>query len=202
MPVVSLGQGLEIRVSSTDAIAAQRALGRIPTEVIDASFKRALSRAMTKAGVEASKGIRSIYAIKAGRVKEAMKKTQTGPYTARLTFSSVRPTLGGFSPRQTSQGVAFTVKRGKRSLIRGAFIPGGGRLTQNRYGGLPAARGRYSGGSFVPSKARLPITPLKTISVPVMLKQENVIEPVMEATQEALRTTLEREVNYRLAKLA
>lgn len=201
MPAISLGQGLDIRVTSSDAQAVHRALGRIPVEVIDAAFKRALSRAMTKAGVEASKGIRSVYAIKSGRVKEAMKKRQTGPYSAQLTFSSTRPTLGGFSPRQNSQGVSVTVRKGQRSLIRGAFMPGG-RLSQNRYGGLPVARGRYAGGQLVPGKSRLPITPLKTISVPVMLKQEDVIEPVMNATQEALRTTLEREINYRLARLA
>ncbi len=200
MPVVSLGSGLDIRVTSTDAQIVHRALGRIPIEVIDASFRRALKRASTKAGVEASKGIRSIYAIKAGRVKEAMRYTQTGPYSARLTFSATRPTLGGFSPRQNSRGVAVTVKRGSRKTIKSAFMPGG-RLAQNRYGGIPAARGTYSGSGFVPSPSRYPITPLKTISVPVMLKQEQVIEPVMQATQEALRATLEREVNYRLAKL-
>lgn len=139
MPIVSLGTGLEIRVNSQDAQRVHRALGRIPIEVIDASFKRALKRATTKAGVEASKGIRSIYAIKAGRVKEAMKTRPSGPYSVTLTFSSVRPTLGGFNPRQGSKGVSVTVKKGQRKLIRGAFMPGG-RLAQNRYGGLPADR--------------------------------------------------------------
>jgi hypothetical protein len=201
MAVTSLGRGLEINITN-DAERVQRLLGRIPAEVIEASFKRALNRAMTKAGVESSKGIRGVYAIKASRVKEAMRKTITGPYSGTVTFKGTRPTLGGFKPTQNARGVAVTVRKGGRKTIRSAFMPKGGRLTGNRYGSLPAARGTYQGGTFVPGKARYPITPLSTISVPVMLKQEQVIKPVMDATQKALRDTLEREVNYRLGKLA
>jgi hypothetical protein len=201
MAVTSLGRGLEINITN-DAERAHRMLGRIPAEVIEPSFRRALTRAMTKAGVESSKSIRGVYAIKASRVKEAMTKTITGPYSGTVTFKATRPTLGGFKPTQNARGVAVTVKKGGRKTIRSAFMPKGGKLTGNRYGALPAARGSYVGGTFVPGKDRYPIVPLKTISVPVMLKQEQVIEPVMDATQKALRDTLEREVNYRLAKLA
>lgn len=201
MAVTVLGRGLEITLNN-DAERVSKALGRIPAEVIEASFKRALNRAMTKAGTEASKGIRGVYAIKASRVKEAMKRTITGPYSGRIEFKAKRPTLGGFKPSQNGKGVAVTVKKGARKTIRSAFLPKGGKLTGNRYGSLPAARGRYVGGQFVPGKERYPIVPLSTISVPVMLKQEQIITPVMESTEKALRDTLEREVNYRLGKLA
>lgn len=99
------------------------------------SWRKASARAMRKAGIsgqramraEAIRRIRARKALKAKVVRKAMSKS-------RVTSSDVNRmrwviSLDGkpvplieYRARQTRRGVTVAVNRGKRSLVRGAFI--------------------------------------------------------------------------------
>lgn len=133
----------------------------------------AISRAVRKAGMtalrdmrsEASKRVRKRKRIKAGIVRRSLFLRR--PRSARdfdggewaLDVSGKPMKLGAYPVRQTKRGVSVEVNRGKRTLIKGAFL-----ATMTRAGGAGgSAVGTHAGHRGVykrQGKARLPIREL------------------------------------------
>ncbi len=98
-------------------------------------FKRAVARALKKAGStalrdmrsEASKRIRQRKRLKASAIAKALKlRRPKGSDIASMSWAvdvSGQPVpLGAYPHRQTRKGVSVEVNRGKRTLVKDAFV--------------------------------------------------------------------------------
>jgi hypothetical protein len=123
-------------------------------------MKRAVVRALRKAGStalrdmrsEASKRIRARKRIKASYIGRALTLTRAKGTDIEAMAWSVRVSgapvpLVAYPHRQTAKGVSVEVNRGKRTLVKGAFVA----TMRNGHVGVFRRRG----------KARLPIDELR-----------------------------------------
>lgn len=123
-------------------------------------MKGALKRALKKAGAtalrdmrsEASKRIRQRKRIRASYVNRAMSLTRPkggdiSDMKWALNFDGAQVPLVAYPARQTKKGVSVEVNRGKRTLVKGAFIA----TMKSGHKGVFQRRG----------KARLPIRELR-----------------------------------------
>ena len=177
------------------------------------ALARALNHTIAKGKTEASRQIRSVYALKAAKVNEAMKVSKayaTNPIAkinARITPLSL---MNFGSPRQTKRGVAVTVIKGQRKTIRGAFMLDisdpkrkRGQIGKNPTKVRIFARGSYvNGAGFVFRKQRVqkwpkpdfPIAPLQGVSIASAFFNETVTRAMMSKVSTDLVKRYEHEL--------
>ncbi len=122
------------------------------TKKVGKADMASMNRAARDARVEAKRSIREEYNIKAKDLNQHIRlRIAKGSKTRWATISARAKRLGVeyFNPRQLKKrGTKVTIRKGKRLLIKGAFIPG-------------TINGVYRREGY----ARLPIKRLHTISI-------------------------------------
>lgn len=163
-------------------------------------FKRAVVRALGKAGAtalrdmrsEASKRIRTRKRIKASRIARAIRlRRPKGSDIASMQWSlevSGEPVaLSAYPHRQTRKGVSVEVNRGKRTLVPGAFVA--------------AMRSAHEGVFRRRGKARLPIAELLGSRPVDALLHKGEAQAVAERGGKALNVTFRRLLPLELGRV-
>ncbi len=160
------------------------------------ALNRTIDFAITTAGREVS----TLYAITAKEVKNSFKGGIKKPTTTKLEASilSRGHTLSlahfPFTPK--------TSKRGKKSVFQNAVFAKikkarGSVLVKNGFVGSTGATSAEKTQYNVfkrEGKARLPITPIRTLSIPQMITNDEVGEKISKAASEKLNERLEHEI--------
>ena len=149
------------------------------------------SSALRAMRAEASRRIRERKGIKAGYIDIALamiSPSPQDPFVWRLVAKAKPLPLMAFGARQTKTGVSVEVTKGKRSIVRHAFIAtmqsGHTGVFMRRGNKQIARKGRYVG------KARQPIHELFTATVASTLGQ--VAPEVLDRGQSVFRSTFTR----------
>lgn len=161
--------------------------------------RKAATRAMRKAGIsgrramvaEATRRVRARKALKVRDVKRAISTSRQGSTVASMVWGvhlDGRPVpLIAYKARQTLRGVTAEVERGKRTLLKGAFIT----VTRSGHKGVYQRRGR----------ARLPIDE-KLGSRPVdALLHDGEAEAVAQKGAEVARAAYPRLLALEISKI-
>lgn len=148
-------QAMGVSFDLQGAVQVQRDLGLL-ADRLPWLQERAIRTLRRRLPVEARRDIQAEYNITAGRVRDHLvARLIEGGTSARL--AGVRLTgqwkrgigLVNFSARQTRKGVSYSVYRGKRDLVEGAFIArllGGNQHVVERHGKPVVMKaGRYAG---------------------------------------------------------
>lgn len=169
---------------------------RISGPKFDQAVVRAINHTIAKAKTSASKEIRNVYGAKSKDVKKALllfRASRIDPSGSLVATGRPLP-LMAFRARQNKRGVSVRIK-GKSRLVHKAFIA----TMKSGHKGV-FARGQYQDGKFKFRKRRvrkgpsdLPISELKTISVPTALSKDVILEHV--------QTGMERDFPIRLSHL-
>lgn len=162
-------------------------------------LKSALVRALKKAGAtalrdmraEASKRVRARKRIKASYVRRALTvERPKGSNVAALAWtvkvSGEAVPLVAYPARQTKKGVSVEVNRGKRTLLKGAFIA----TLKSGHKGVYRRRG----------KARLPIEELRGSRPVDALLHEGEAQGVADRGGTSFATTFERVLPLEIGK--
>lgn len=121
----------------------------------------------------------------------------TGSYAAKITRSkgNTAKTVkqrSGRKPKIT--GVTLTIIKGQKQTLNYAFISQGG--------AKPVfARGVYAGKGFSFGKKRLPISPLKTVSLYQAIAGQATRDDLNKDALKFYAATFEREINYQISKI-
>jgi hypothetical protein len=188
-----------IRVDARDAIAKlQRELGG-PTnkDKRNLAVARAINHTIAKSKTQLNRSIRQKYAVNAAAVNRALSlvKADRLTLTGKVVARGKPISLGAFSPRQTKRGTTVEVERGKRKLLPGLFIA----VLGTGYKGV-MVRGKYAKGVISRRKHRinksgndLPITALPGISIPVTLKNNDVLKAITKQMGQDFEQRLKHE---------
>ncbi|TAA45645.1 hypothetical protein [Pseudoxanthomonas winnipegensis] len=144
--------------------------------------------------VQARRDIQAEYNITAQRVNKDMFATLDGDRAVKLVGRFRGIGLLNFSARQTRKGVTYSVLRGQRSLLPGAFIAtlaNGNRQVVSRYGAKRVmTQGRYKG------KRRQPIAVEYGATLAQMLGKQRRPERLADFACGVLRNEVERLLAY------
>lgn len=189
-------------------ISVEEAVKKMRKEFVDLTndeFKTGVSRAinhtLAKAKTSASREIRTVYAISAKDVGQALTIRKAGKVELTgFVIAAGKPIpLKKFRPLQTDEGVSVIVKKGQRQLIKAAFLttmPSGhtGVFARGSYkqGGYefrhkrikPAGGYRQVNGRWQPIVNDTPINTLTTTSVPLMFANDMVLNAVKKRIEE------------------
>ena len=104
-----------------------QAFGRKVPKAVKAALRKAGSTALRDMRSEASKRVRKRKRIKAKFVRDAMvlgrpKGGNVDGWEWSVSFTGKAVPLTAYPHRQTRKGVSVEVNRGKRTLIKGAFL--------------------------------------------------------------------------------
>ena len=175
----------------------------VNANAITKAIARSLNRAATSAFNAGSKKIRERYNIKAKDIKKAskVKKATAGSDRVIITITGGAIPMKYFSPKQTKKGVSVKIlKRGKRSLLKHAFIAG--------YVPIKTKTGKYKilkksswGGGHVfirKTKKRLPIAVMKAtaITIPKLFSRDDVADVVKKTATETFLKEFWRNYDY------
>jgi hypothetical protein len=165
---------------------------------------RAINHTLAKGKTAASKEIRSVYNIKAVSVSKALKiqKASKATLTGELRISGspipITDFTAGSRHYQTKQGVSVSIFKGKRKMIKSAFV----------LKGKVRARGMYKEGGFEFRRKRsvkegndFPIPQLMTASVPQAFQSQAVITAVATKLEADLGKRLEHEFTQLISKI-
>lgn len=167
---------------------------------VEHGFPKALVRALSKAGGDAirtlrtssSKRVRERKRLKAGRVKRGLPLTfpRGTQHVDDLTWSmgveGAPARLSSYPFRQTKRGVSISVNRGARRLVAGAFVA----TLKSGHVGIFKRRG----------PARLPIDELLTSRISDVFKDDGMIPALQRATQAKFAATFARVLPLEVAK--
>ncbi|TZE81998.1 phage tail protein [Calorimonas adulescens] len=174
-------------------------------EVGEAAY-HALNRTIDHVITQVGRIVPKEYAIKANDVKESfkggIKRPSKNDLTASITSKGHTLSLAHFphSPQMPPASgrkykVKATIKRGSRKLINTEpkpFIAPTGAKSPDKV--------QYNVFRRL-GKERLPITVIRTLSVPQMITNEKVAEQIQKAAQEKLDERLEHEITYRMTSI-
>ncbi len=198
-----------VEISVENAVKEiKNTVGRLGSYETSLAITRALNRAADMTKVEASKQIRTKYNRKASGVKadiHVIKATQNNQ-TAYIKPSSLRKKINmssakgatDYKARQGAEGVYLRIKKGKKTLIKNAFIQ---HMKSGHVGVF--ARGAYNSDTlkdFTRMSERYPITELTTLSTFKMLDNPEMLEAVNHVAQTAFVKRFEHEVDRILSK--
>ena len=168
--------------------AATRMLRVLSSRGVRDATSRALNKAAAQTKTQASKSIRQIRNLKAGTVNKQMrvrKASRVKAESAVIATGAAIP-LRDYGARQTARGVTFRVNKGKRSLLRGAFIVRSiGQHVFTRKG-----------------KKRLPIIKRVGPSLPSTFIRKEVVRAMRGKVREVYPRLIKKEVEREIAKLA
>ena len=187
-----------------DIRPAIKAIRKLSYDLDRNNFRLAVSRALNhtikKAKTSASREIKDQYNIR--RVSDVKKSLRVNLSSREILEAQLIATgspmpLIAFRPRQIKKGVSVQVFRGQRKRIKKAFIA----TMRSGHTGV-FARGRYSSDGFVfryqrarPHGNDLPITELKTTSIPGALSNDVVLKNLTSKLNADFPNRLQHEVS-------
>lgn len=188
-----------IYVDTKGLHAIRISLGDLQKQIPGATAS-ALNRTLSYAYMQIGREVIKEYAISAPKVKKTLKKHSASKSQLNAQISSVGRVLSlgsfPFSPKQsgTKRQVKVKIKRQEGSKpVRTdpkAFIQrtGGAGTPMNVFRRL--------------GPERLPVTVLRTLSVPQMIGEEKTMSRIQELASKKLRERVDHEIQWRLDKAA
>lgn len=170
------------------------------------------SMARTRRGVKkfSSKAVREHYNVKAGQVKKKTLITALNRSTWSFRIIGKEDTINlihfssGSAVRQNKRGVSVAVEKGKRSVIRHAFIArdvGGNKRVFTRYDdGAPMPKRLMKSGRSA-GKKRTTIRALKGPSVADMFFEVEIDEKIAVDLQQRFSRELSQNLKFFLGKI-
>jgi hypothetical protein len=162
----------------------------------------ALNRALDHGVTQIAKIVPKVYSIKQSEVKAAIKKNPAskGDISANIVIKGGRLTFVHFpfTPKlpNTKRKVKVKIKNGGKKEVKtnpSAFIaPTGAKSADKVQYNVFVRKGQK----------RLPITVLRTLSIPQMVENESVQPIISEAMTNKLNERIDHEIKYRLDKAA
>lgn len=183
---------LEVKYDTAQMKRIETVLAHIPNGVAKASVN-AINRALVAGRAAASKNVRNIYTISAEKVKRtiSLKNASMSGVSGSLESRGAGIGLMHFKHRPTTdttgkkrRAVAVTVKKGQTKRLATGFV-------SSKLGGNIFTRD---------GRKRLPIKRAVSVSVPQMMENAEVREPMMNRMQEIMEKRLDHEVNRILGK--
>lgn len=164
-----------------------------PADTVQKAYDLMLSDMRDKLTPKITKAVTGVYAIKTAEVREAGESAEKTAQKTKgkkigdirmdglsLTYQGRRLTLAHFKPYPGGQPtkrkykVKATIFKGKRVTINGKGTPPFVAPTSRKAAGAP----------WIPfarvGKERLPVAPIRTVSIPQMLENEKVAEIINE----------------------
>lgn len=194
-----------IRVDVRDAVGTvKRMKAQFGKDATAAAISRSLNHTMGKSRTKASAKIRSTYVVKAGTVKRktVLLKAQKTKLKTTLKAPKAPLPMIDFRASPNKRGVSVTVKKGRRKVVRGAFIqkmPKGGRGVY--------ARGKYANNKFDfrhnrlrKSGPDLPIDQLKSASLSSMYQDPELQAAVHRQATSDFQKRMEHEYKRMINK--
>lgn len=167
------------------------------------AIARGINHTLARAKTDAKNQIQSVYNIKTAAVSKALEieKASRHTLTGKLEVSGKPISISGFSaaarPYQTKRGVSVSILKGKRKIIKSAFMIKGTKTVR--------ARGEYQGNRFAFRHKRIvkegmdfPIPQLMTTSVPAAFQSPKVYDTIIKKIETALPKRLEHELKFML----
>ncbi len=187
-----------LKINTKEIDRLSRELAEFPKEVAEATrlaLNRTIDHAITKAGQIVPKH----YAIKSKEVKQSFSSGIKRPTKSDLTCSvtSIGNTLSfshfPFTPKSPKRGgksvfqnaVVVEIKKGKKVMSRKGFVAGTGAQSEDKT--------QYNVFKRLGNK-RLPIAPIRTLSIPQMITNDGVGEQIIDAANKKLGERLEHEI--------
>ncbi len=201
-----------MNISVEDAVKSMRREFRdLTNQEFNTGVARAINHTLGKAKTASSREIRSVYSITAKDVNQALTVRKASPAIMYgMVIAAGKPIpLKKFKPIQNKEGVSVIIKKGKRQLIKSAFLttmPSGhtGVFARGSYkqGGYafrhhrvkPAGGYKQVNGRWQPIQNDTPINTLNTTSVPLMLSQNVVLNALSKKIQEDFPTRMVHEL--------
>ena len=191
---------IDITGASNTMRQARQALSPAKVATLTA---RAINHTIAKGKTAESKALRERYNIRAVSLRKRLSVTRANKSMLSAKVSApTRPIplieIPGW--RQTKQGIAITLVKGKRTLIKSAF------KTTTRSGRTGIyGRGEYIGKQFkwrkkriVPTGPDLPIAELHTFSIPSAANTPQVQSPVMRTIVDSYTPRIAHELRHAL----
>mgnify|MGYP000452808354 FL=1 len=170
---------------------------------INLAIARGINHTLAKAKTDAKTQIQKVYNIKSSSVSKSLtiEKASRNTLTGILEVSGKPISISGFSsaarPYQTKKGVSVSIVKGKRKIIKSAFMIKGTKTVR--------ARGKYQDNKFVFRHKRIvkegmdfPIPTLMTTSVPAAFQSPKVYDAIVQRIETALPKRMEHELRYML----
>jgi len=186
-----------VSVDSKEVRELEKSLGITAPKELKKSMRRAISRTRVGTRQEASKQVRTVYNIASSRFKQGVVLTRPDyrAFSFRLIGKKKPIGLAAFTagrPRNTKAGVTVAVEKGKRKLIKKAFIarsPNGTKQVFTRY----IQKGQ-------PPSPRLPIRSLKGPSASDMMLGSDLDIQLAEFAQARFLEVLQRNLKFFLGR--
>ena len=191
-------------------------------DILDKAISRALNRATQQGKTFVNREIRRVYNISSKTVNESLSvRYSTGSNLTSMIIAKGSPlSLNHFQAKQitptvttsfdrkgtassrltrksrtnAAKGVTAMIKKGETINLPTAFI-------QYANGGITVfARGKYKSKSegFEFGKERLPIGKMSTLSIPMMMIQEDVLRPLGNAVSDFFEKRIDHEIDFLL----
>lgn len=172
-----------------------------------AAMARAMNRAITSGRANSAKQARKQYNIKSSDVKKTMaikRATSSSPREAQLISTGSTLPINSFRPSKTKKGVTVKIKN-TRKLFPGAFFA----VMKSGHKGI-FARAQYKGNKLTTRRTRvnryplndLPITEVKTLSVPNAIANKQVLFPLSSLIQQKFIGEYAYELKFRQSRAA
>lgn len=178
----------------------------LENEMAEATY-HALNRTLDHVVTQVGRIVPKSYAVKSKEVKESfkggIKRPSKGKLEASLTSKGRTLSFAHFpytpkSPRK-SKGSIFknvvmvTIKKSKGKIIsRKGFVA--------TTGAKSAEKTQYNVFKRLGDK-RLPIAPIRTLSIPQMISNEGITEEIQKTANEKLAERIEHEIIYRITSI-
>lgn len=168
--------------------------------VTERAITSAVNKVATQTRTQISKAVRENYNARVAAVNKAVKVTRAriGGKEAFVIGAGARIPFKGFSPKWLGRGgVSILIKKSSgRQRIKQAFsIPGANGHVFVRTAGAPKrimTRGRYAGTGI----KRQPIHIMRSIAIPQMIKNPQVLERILANAQAIAPRIFQHEVEF------
>lgn len=166
----------------------ERALKGAQRDAIPNARRRTLNKLAQLAKSEAVRSIRARYRFKASVVRRAIviSRANFRALTAEVKAVGRNTPIIEFGARQTRKGVTVGVSKGKRKLLRSAFIA--------------TMKSGHTGVYWRKGKKRLPIQEVHTIGVTHALASIAVTAAMKKIINTKLRSTYDHELAFELKR--
>lgn len=191
---------ISISVKS-DFSAIERALTHAQHAALPSARRRTLNKLAQYAKSEAVRSIRSRWRFKAATIRKSIsiKRANYKALEAEVRAIGQNSPIIDFAARQTRKGVTVGVSKGKRKLIKGAFVA----TMKSGHKGVfkrSAKATRRTKGRPTTSSPNLPIEEVYTIGVPQAFASIAVSNALRKTVADRLRNTYEHELSFELTR--
>jgi len=196
------------------SLADARRLLRGMDPLVERVAVRAIKKTLKSVGVAAAREIAKEVNVRVSEVKKTFSYVvpRPGDVSAAFVASGKSMPLAAFSVRKTKKGVSVQVKRQSgRKAVKHAFMATMPVYGKDRVVVQAGQAGRGSGGGHVgvfwrqeqggKRAGRLPLHELYGPSIPDILSNDNVLEPVLSVSGEILDKNFAHELAFEVTRL-